>query len=51
MEYLIKWYSNTISYVKEIGGDAKKYIDMNKLDINTTNKEYMRRWIKNVHFS
>ena len=50
IEYLKKWYSNTISHVIEIREEVKKHINIHKLDINTANEEYIRNQIKNVYF-
>ena len=35
----------------EIGGEAKNYINIYKININTAAEDYMRNWIKNVYFS
>ena len=36
--------------MKEIGREAKKYINIHELDTNTSNEEYMRNQIKNAYF-
>ena len=50
LDYLQKWCQTTIDYVNEVGGEAKQYIEVYKLDIKRANKEYMKYWVKNVQY-
>ena len=39
-----------ITFAKESGGEALKYIEAYPLNLNNTTKTYMRNWVNNVQY-
>ena len=45
-----KWYEKTKRYAKIVSGEAKKYANINKININNAMPQYIKDWIKQVQY-
>ena len=39
-----------IDYLLLLGGEAQKYVEVHRLNIESADESYMRNWIRNVQF-
>ena len=49
-KFLNKQCVKTEKYAKIIGGEAKKYKDMYKIDLEKASVQYKKDWIRNVQY-
>ena len=50
MEFLKQWYQTILNYTLEIGGEAKKYVEVHQIKIKTSNENYIFNWIGNAQY-
>ena len=49
-EYLIKWYEKSKWYAEELGGEAKKYSLLHKLNVRSATNESIKEYINSIQY-